>query len=205
MLQLGTFTFDIDDYPEELQLGGSSLVSVEKYPGGRKSLQDFGAFDDPVSLKGTFNYSGALDKANTIDSMWRAAQPIQLTVASLRPRWVQITGFKPTYKNDYMIDYEITLEPVDSQDLNSILYGESVVAATSSTTSTSATTSTSSSTASSASPQQTYTVVSGDTLWGIAAKSNVYGDGSKYTKIVTANNIKNPNLIYPGQVLVIPA
>ena len=206
MLQLGNFTFDLDDYPEELPLGGSSLVSIEKYPGGRKSIQDFGAFDDPIVMHGTFNYSGAVDKANSIDDMWRAGQPIQLTVASLRARWVQITGFKPTYKNDYMIDYEITLEPVDSNDPNAILYGEnssgamvSIQPVQSSTTTTTAAPPISTTT----SPQQTYTVVEGDSLWRIAA--NVYRDGSQYTKIVTANNIKDPNLIYPGDNLIIPA
>lgn len=51
---------------------------------------------------------------------------------------------------------------------------------------------------------KTHTVVSGDTLWGIAKK--YYGNGSQYTKIATANKdkVKNPNLIYPGQVLTIP-
>jgi LysM repeat protein len=51
---------------------------------------------------------------------------------------------------------------------------------------------------------KTYTVVSGDTLWAIAKR--FYGNGSQYTKIANANKdkIKNPNLIYPGQVLTIP-
>jgi nucleoid-associated protein YgaU len=50
-----------------------------------------------------------------------------------------------------------------------------------------------------------YTVVSGDTLWAIAKR--YYGDGSQYPRIYDANRdkIKNPNLIYPGQELVIPA
>lgn len=48
-----------------------------------------------------------------------------------------------------------------------------------------------------------YTIKKGDTLWGIAKR--VYGDGSKYKKIVSANSsIKNPNLIYVGQVIVLP-
>ena len=52
---------------------------------------------------------------------------------------------------------------------------------------------------------QTYTVVKGDCLWNIAKK--FYGNGSKYTVIYNANKdkIKNPNLIYSGQVLTIPA
>lgn len=53
---------------------------------------------------------------------------------------------------------------------------------------------------------QTYTVVKGDCLWNIAKK--FYGNGSKYTVIYNANKGViggNPNLIYPGQVLTIPA
>lgn len=49
-----------------------------------------------------------------------------------------------------------------------------------------------------------HTVVKGDTLWAIAKKH--YGNGASYSKIYNANKniIKNPNLIYPGQKLVIP-
>lgn len=52
----------------------------------------------------------------------------------------------------------------------------------------------------------TYTVVRGDCLWNIAKK--FYGNGARYTEIFNANRDViggNPNLIYPGQVLVIPA
>ena len=51
----------------------------------------------------------------------------------------------------------------------------------------------------------THVVQPGDTLWAIAKK--YYGNGNQYTKIFNANKdkIKNPNLIYPGQQLVIPA
>ena len=43
-----------------------------------------------------------------------------------------------------------------------------------------------------------YTVEAGDTLWGIA---NQYG--TSVTKLVNLNHLKNPNLIYPGEVLKI--
>lgn len=48
-----------------------------------------------------------------------------------------------------------------------------------------------------------YTVVRGDSLWAICKR--VYGDSSLAYKLATANGIKNPNLIYPGQVLTLPA
>ena len=51
---------------------------------------------------------------------------------------------------------------------------------------------------------RTHHVEAGHTLWGISQK--FYGDGSRYEIIFAANSnqIKNPNLIYPGQVLVVP-
>ena len=54
-------------------------------------------------------------------------------------------------------------------------------------------------------PPKTYTVKSGDSLWAIAKR--ILGDGSRWQEIYNANvNVigKNPNLIYPGQVLRIP-
>jgi nucleoid-associated protein YgaU len=52
---------------------------------------------------------------------------------------------------------------------------------------------------------KTYTVVSGDTLSAIAKK--MYGDAGKYHQIFDANKpmLKDPDHIYPGQVLRIPA
>jgi len=49
-----------------------------------------------------------------------------------------------------------------------------------------------------------YTIVKGDTLWGIS--SEFYGNGSKYPLIVEANLevIKDADLIYPGQAIRIP-
>jgi nucleoid-associated protein YgaU len=52
------------------------------------------------------------------------------------------------------------------------------------------------------SAERTYTVIHGDTLSAIAAR--FYGDGSKDQAIAEANGIPDPDLIHPGQVLIIP-
>ena len=51
---------------------------------------------------------------------------------------------------------------------------------------------------------QTAPVVTGHTLWALS--QNYYGDPTRYPLIYEANKaeIHNPNLIYPGQVFVVP-
>jgi nucleoid-associated protein YgaU len=53
-------------------------------------------------------------------------------------------------------------------------------------------------------PETTYTVVAGDSLSKIA--KHFYGNANEYMKIFEANKdqLKNPDLIKPGQVLRIP-
>lgn len=72
------------------------------------------------------------------------------------------------------------------------------------TTTTTKTTKKVESTSSSSSATRKYTVKKGDCLWNIAKK--YYGNGALYTKIYNANKdkIKNPDLIYVGQVFIIP-
>ncbi len=51
---------------------------------------------------------------------------------------------------------------------------------------------------------QTATVIRGDSLWRLS--SQYYGAGVRYRQIFAANaaQIRNPNLIYPGQIFVMP-
>lgn len=51
---------------------------------------------------------------------------------------------------------------------------------------------------------RTREIVSGDTLWQIATEE--YGDGTRYMEIFNASSFRsgNPNLIFPGEIAVIP-
>jgi len=48
----------------------------------------------------------------------------------------------------------------------------------------------------------TYTVLAGETLWGVAEKQ--YGSGYNWVDIASENNLANPGVIETGQVLTIP-
>ena len=50
----------------------------------------------------------------------------------------------------------------------------------------------------------TATIIRGDSLWQISRR--IYGKGTRYTVIYDANQpqIRNPDLIYPGQIFVLP-
>ncbi|WP_317855400.1 LysM peptidoglycan-binding domain-containing protein [Chakrabartyella piscis] len=60
----------------------------------------------------------------------------------------------------------------------------------------------SSSSSSSLTSGDSYTVVSGDSFWAIATK--VYGDGTRYAEILSANGMTENDALSVGQVLTIP-
>jgi len=51
---------------------------------------------------------------------------------------------------------------------------------------------------------RTATIVRGDSLWRLSRR--FYRDGMRYRQIYAANSsqIRNPSLIYPGQIFVVP-
>ena len=52
--------------------------------------------------------------------------------------------------------------------------------------------------------QRTHVIVPGDNLWNLAVA--YYGDGTRYMEIFNASDFRsgNPNLIFPGEIAVIP-
>jgi len=55
---------------------------------------------------------------------------------------------------------------------------------------------------SSASTDRQYTVVKGDTLWDISVKR--YNNGYRWVEIARMNGLKHPDVIHPGNVLLMP-
>ncbi|NRD80281.1 LysM peptidoglycan-binding domain-containing protein [Bacillus sp. BRMEA1] len=195
LLQLGTFKFDIDDLPDQLPLNSEQMISVYKYPGGIKDIQTFGAFDGPITFTGTFNYT-AENKANQIDKMYRNGGSYVLKVSSFRSLSVVIVKFTPIYRSPYAIDYSIELEVLGNASPAPSTSGSSYGGSSSGNK-----TVTTPPKSNKPAPQRVYVVKKGDTLWGISKK--YYGSGTQYSKIMSANKLKN-TVIIPGQRLIIP-
>lgn len=191
-LRIGEFEFEVDDLPEEIPLGGSQQLQVIKFPGGYREVQVFGAQEDTISWNGTLNFSNAVDKMETLDAMYKSGSVYMLQVGVLKPMNVIISSFKPTYRSQYEIPYSISLEIAPTASLL-IPSGSSTDTGTQPTAPA----------ANAPSPQQSYVVQQGDTLWRIAARQ--LGDGTRYRDIANLNpQIADPNNIQVGWKLVLP-
>ena len=155
-------------------------------------------------------FQGASYFLDYFEDLKTSKEPFQFIVSRSRPDGTVLysTNIKVS-----MEDYTITENAKNAFDLTVKIklkqyreYGTKTVNIQISTSKASVSSTRSTESAPSTSSSQTYTVVSGDCLWNIAKK--FYGNGAKYTVIYNANTSvigSNPNLIYPGQVLTIPA
>jgi LysM repeat protein len=160
----------------------------------------------------TAGFKGADYYLDYLESLKTSKKPFQFIVCRRMPQGkklfntdmkVSLEDYKTTEdaKNGYDLQVKITLKQWRD-------YGTKTVNISVAASKPKASVEPQRSTGSSPAPTsaQSYTVKKGDCLWNIAKK--YYGSGSKYSVIYNANRSiigGNPNLIYPGQVLTIPA
>lgn len=165
-------------------------VAVHKVPFGRYCLQDLGLTRRVMRGQGEFVGQGAYDQFRSLAVVFYQDEPGLL----VHPVWMTANAYfvalrleqqrRPDYVN-YSFEfwecfdrYVSGLTPVTS----------------------SAASGGSAQTETAAAQKRTHTVVQGDTLWGIAGRYGV-----TLSALIAANpQIKNPNLIYPGQKVVVP-
>ena len=130
---------------------------------------------------------------------WKnSKKPVHLIITGLNVDcYCRITKFQPTEKGGDVgtVHYSIAFKEYRETKVRQVKVEVKTATATvsSNTARTDNTT-----------PPKTYTVKRGDCLWNIAKR--FLGSGAKYTQIYNLNRdkIKNPNLIYVGQVLTLP-
>ncbi len=160
-------------------------IAVHKVPFGLYHLQDLGRSYRILKGEGEFVGEDAYTEFGKLATVFYQSGSGSL----IHPLWQPAQAF--------FVALRLEQEPTPNYVRYSFEFWEDLASDTSSSSTT--TGSTSASTSSGTGGATTYTVVSGDTLWGIA---NRYG--ISYSDLLALNpQIKNPNLIYPGDEVVV--
>ena len=165
-------------------------LAVHKIPFGRHCLQSLGQTGRIMRGEGEFVGEGAYETFGALATLFYEETPGVL----VHPLWVTTTAWfaslelRQEPRRDY-VAYSFEFR----EDLpNSNTTGLTAISASSGGT---AADSTAAMTRTAAAQEEWYTVVKGDTLWGLSRRYGV-----ALNTIITLNpQISNPNLIYPGQ------
>lgn len=171
------------------------------------------SFDAVLPMLGQYSFSGAYQRPDyyleTFEKLMAERKPFRFIVSRVAPsgRLLYDTNMKVSLEN-----YTVTEDATKGPDVTVVITLKQYISYSTKTVkvvkpaeeSKPTVTEEKKRDASSAPAPKTYTVKTGDCLWNIAKK--YLGNGAKYTAIYNLNKdkIKNPNLIYVGQVLTLP-
>ena len=177
--------------PETYTVEHRRQVAAHKVPLGGWCLQDMGKTWRILRGEGTFAGEGAYEEFQALAAVFFQEGPGLL----VHPVWQTVSA--------YFVELELLEEPLPDYVRYSFAFWKD--GASGALTELPAETVGSAPVASAgysggAGSRRTHTVRKGDTLWGIAGTY-----GTALTDLIAANpQIKNPNLIYPGEQVTIP-
>lgn len=172
--------------PETYEISWQRKIAARKIPYGRYCLQDLGLSCRVMSGEGTFTGPDAYREFSKLTKVFCSDGPGIL----VHPVWEA--------RSAYFVSLELREKPLPDYVHYAFTFWQNGVTASGLTKLTAAAQTKNFSPAA-AGTTRIYTVKSGDTLWGIAKTFGV-----TLTALLAANpGIKNPNLIYPGQKVVI--
>lgn len=173
--------------PETCAVTWERKIAARKVPFDGYCLQDLGLTCRVMRGEGTFTGTGAYEEFRKLEEVFRSDGPGLL----IHPVWQAASA--------YFVTLRLEEEPLPDYVRYAFEFWEDGEAAAG-LTQVAHTPASGTGSGKTAGARTVYTVVKGDTLWGIA---NRYG--VKLRSLIAANpQIKNPNLIYPGDRVVIP-
>jgi hypothetical protein len=110
-VQLGDFTFSNLEVPEVIPWGGEQTLAIQKLVGGARVIDAMGRDDMALSWEGLFLDSTAFDRAQYLNTLRIAGQPLPLSWGELNFT-VVIRSFTADFKFQYNIPYKISCEVV---------------------------------------------------------------------------------------------
>ncbi len=175
--------------PETYTVERRRSVALHKVPFGGYCLQDLGDTCRVLRGEGVFAGTGAYEEFQKLEAVFDETGPGLL----VHPVWPAASA--------YFVSLQLAEEPLPDYVRYTFEFWEDQVAGAGLTEVTGEQTAASGSSASGSGGERVvYTVKKGDTLWGIAGRYGV-----ALTDLIAANpQIKNPNLIYPGDRVKLP-
>jgi LysM repeat protein len=199
-LSLGGFTFPL--LPRDsLDFAMDRSISKLDFPGGPPVYQDMGMNEKTLDFSGSIDGDDALDVNDQIETLWWGGKELQLVYGDIK-KTVRIQRYAPKIKRSDRVDFTIHLLVVFPEDqiLNlSNVDGQSFNAGAA------VTIDPNDPDAIGKTFDRNYTIKAGDTLWDIAARSDVFGDGSKWEMLAKGNGITDEYSLQVGQILKIPS
>jgi LysM repeat protein len=192
---LGPFTFAVN--PSSLGISEPPLLAKHSPPGGSPRYQYMGRDETRLALRGKLSGDEALGQMTALRALNGTRQPFSYGPLSAAQAWVRIDW--PAWNRDDDIDYSLAL---------AVELAAPTRTAAASAAAGPAQAEGQAQTADPAASGQggatvSYTVVQGDTLYGIA--QDKYKDGGLFPVIARLNGIDDPQSIQPGQVLQLPS
>lgn len=110
-LSLGDVDFADFEIPDSIKAGGGQALDIKKYGGGLRTIDTFGADDDPITWSGFFLDGTAEQRCQQLDAMRKAGAAVALSFGSFSYQ-VVISKFSWDYQKYYQIAYSIELQVV---------------------------------------------------------------------------------------------
>ena len=177
--------------PRTYEISYERKIAVDKVPFGRYIMKNLGMTYRELRGEGEFVGAGAYDEFKKLASVFYEESPGVL----VHPVWQS--------SNAYFVELSLKQEPTENYVSYAFEFWEDSSRYSGGLKPVTAETKTGSTRNTAGSGKEkvgTYTVVSGDTLWAIAGKFGV-----ALNDLIAANGqIKNPNLIHPGDKITIP-
>jgi hypothetical protein len=171
--------------PKIYEITFERKLAVHKVPFGRYCIQNMGMGYRVLRGEGEFAGSGAYDEFKKLASVFYD----ETAGILIHPIWQSAKA--------YFVSLRLKQEPREDYVSYAFEFWEDYNGYKTVLTSPSNSNSTDSSGAIPNGQSASYTVVAGDTLWGIASRNGMTVDGL----LVLNPQISNPNLIYPGDII----
>lgn len=109
------FQFQDFEVPEELTLGGSQQEATHQFPGGRRSVQVFGAVPpERIPFSGIIQGPGSFQRAKALDAIRISGQPCTLSYGLWKYVGI-LKKFDPKIKHEGWVPYTAEFLPTQDQ------------------------------------------------------------------------------------------